>query len=191
MVHGCLRTSDAQSLAFARLAGKALLLRGDIGKTFVALWNYVANITFRSPEEFAAHCHTPDAMAALATEPLIPLTEQQRESVSADYARTCITAQLAARGLPLDSKPVSTRGNRPYDALAPLWLQDESLSPGDWSSKAAVHFNTAFRSCGNHTCMKRVCYKGKHGRKGLYRMLYWHWRLCPSKKKPIKRFGNA
>ncbi len=115
------------------------------------------------------------------------MTEQQRHVVSADYTRECITAQLAARGLPLDSKPVPTCGDRPFDASAPLWLQDASLSPEDWSSKAAVHFNTAFRSCGNHLCMKRVCYKGKHGKKGLCRMLYWHWRLCPSRKKPGKK----
>ena len=38
-----------------------LCLRGDIAKTFVAMLQYVASITFRSPETFAAHCQTENA----------------------------------------------------------------------------------------------------------------------------------
>ena len=34
--------------------------------------------------------------------------------------------------------------------------------------------------------MPRVCLKGKHGRKGLCRFLFWHWALKPSRKDAAK-----
>ena len=164
-----------------------LLLRADLARTFVQIWQYVASVCFRSPEAFAAHCGSEEAMTALASEPLIPLKEAQKEVLSGDYARACITSQLEARGLSSDAKPPSTAGERPFESLAPRWLQDKHLSADGWSSKAVVHFNTAYRTCGNHSCLPRVCYKGKHGRKGLCHMLYWHWRTRLPKKDASKR----
>ena len=63
-----------------------LLLRADFAGTFVQLWQCVASVYFRSPEAFAAHCGSEEAMTALASEPFIPLKEAQKEVLSGDYA---------------------------------------------------------------------------------------------------------
>ncbi len=63
-----------------------LLLRADLARAFVQIWQYVASVYFRSPEAFAAHCGSDEAMTAFASEPLIPLKEAQKEVLSGDYA---------------------------------------------------------------------------------------------------------
>ena len=98
------------------------------------------------------------------------------------YGKSCVDSQLEARDISADAHKVASKINRPYESLAPLWLGDSHLSSDEWASKAVVHFNTSFRKAGNHVCTKRVCYKGKWGRKGFCRMLYWHWRNVESKK---------
>ena len=69
-----------------------------------------------------------------------------------------------------------------YESLAPMWLRDAEMCSSAWSARAAKHFNTAYRACGNHTCLPHVCFKGKYGKKGLCRMMYWHWRERPSRQ---------
>ena len=102
--------------------------------------------------------------------------------MDATYGKSCVDSQLEARNITADAHKVAPKIKRPYESLAPLWLGESQLSSDEWASKAVVHFNTSFRSCGNHVCSKRVCYKGKWGRKGFCRMLYWHWKRCTNKQ---------
>jgi len=164
-----------------------LLLGSDIATTFVSVWQYVASVCFRSPEAFAAHCQSDAALEQLSKEELIPLSEAQKESVAPQYAFECTKQQKLARGLDTASTSVPKGVKRPYEPIGPKWLADASLTPDQWSSQAVCHFNTSFRACGNHKCMPRVCLKGKHGKKGLCRFLFWHWCLKPSRKDAMKQ----
>ena len=79
---------------------ETLLLGSDIATTFVSVWQNVASVCFRSPEAFAAHCHSDAALQQLSTEELIPLTKTQKESVAPQYAHDCCVQQKIASWLP-------------------------------------------------------------------------------------------
>ena len=70
--------------------------------------------------------------------------------MDANYGKSCLESQWEARNISADDHKVAAKLKRPYESLAPLWLGDSNLPSDEWASKAVVHLNTSFRSCGNH-----------------------------------------
>ena len=47
------------------------------------------------------------------------------------------------------------------------------------------HVAASTRKTGNHVCRPDVCHKGRLGKQGFCRMLYWHWGKHTNEKKAI------
>ena len=157
---------------------------GLLRETLVRIWKYAVSITYRSPEAYAAQNKNREAMEALKEEPQIGFSQSQKELIGESYYQQSLQAQAEARGLN-SGAIIMQKEKRAYEALPPVWLNDDKMSAEEWSKRAVVRFNTSFRSCGNHVCQKRVCLKGKLGRKGLCRMMYFRYveRLGTKKRK--------
>ena len=54
-----------------------LFQSNTIPETFRRLWYFVASMSFTSTEGYAAYPKTAEAMSALSTQPLLPLTKKQ------------------------------------------------------------------------------------------------------------------
>ena len=147
----------------------------DIGETFVRVWRYVASVCFRAPEAYEASFGFANPSTTLGQEPLIPVKAEQLQMVGPERAAAFTQAQLDARGVVEEATHAGRQLQRPYESVSPSWVADPNLSDAEWGAKAVTHFNTAFRSCGNHCCIPRVCFKGKMGKKNLCRMFFWHW----------------
>ena len=161
------------------------LLQGSlrqIAELFVSVWKYVASVCFRSPEAYAASMPDDAGMPTLALEPLLDVKPQQERMIGPERAASSYAAQREARGIEDSTSKPDPDAPRPFESIAPKWIADKKLSGRQWGAKAARHFNTSFRSCGNHCCTPRVCFKGKYGKKGLCRMLFWHWAPVHSKR---------
>ena len=108
---------------------------------------------------------------------------------------------------PLCSGPLCSGPLCPGLLRAPLRFytsalySDASVDSGGWAAAAAQEVITHVLKTGNHVCRADVCHKGRIGKLGFCRMLFWHWvrytretgeeaaRRCKasSKKKKLRR----
>ena len=136
-------------------------------------WYFAASICFRSTEAFSHYLNEPHAARVLRSEPLLPVTKKQRLLVGEERAAESLRQQLQARGL--SAPPDTTELRAPLRFFVPHAYGDECLPSGTWAATAVRDVSTATARTGNHVCRKDVCYKGRIGKKGFCRMLFWHW----------------
>ena len=129
-------------------------------------------------------------MQVLAKLPLLPLTQKQRGMIGEDRVRESLSAQLRARGV--HEYPERSAAPRRVPFLTSTKHKDAGLSPCAWSSHAVEEIATATLKTGNHVCRPDVCHKGRVGRRGFCRMLFWHWaRSVHPKKGPIATMAHG
>ena len=161
-----------QVLGFARPSD--LFGNGEFACMFRRVWQYVASICFRSAEAFAAHTSEHAATTALQTSPLMPVTQKQQGMIGVKRTQEAIGAQLLARGLKATPTALSTRRG-PFVYWTPERYNDPGLSSSTWAAETTHDVNAGCLKCGNHECRRDVCYKGRIGKQGFCRMLFWHW----------------
>ena len=49
------------------------------------------------------------------------------------------------------------------------------MSSSDYAAMVVQDVHAATMSYGNHVCKPRVCHKGRIGKLGFCRMVFWHW----------------
>ena len=153
--------------------------RGRLLDTFRRLWRFIASICFRSTEAFADFLGEDAAKEALRAQPLLSLTESQRRMIGEARVRECMSAQLDARGLTQMPK-VGPRP--PAVSYTPLIYASPYASSSEWARFAAVDVLAMTLKAGNHVCRADVCHKGRIGRLGFCRMLFWHWARMRTRK---------
>ncbi len=141
--------------------------------TFRRLWYFVASISFRSTEAFADYLKDPAAIAALAQLPLLHLTNKQRGMIGAQRVNESYDAQVIARGL--DERLPRSCEKEALSYVPSTAHGDPGVSSAQWSTQMVSIVLVATRKTGNHVCRPDVCHKGHIGKKGLCRMMYWHW----------------
>ena len=140
---------------------------------FRRLWYFVASISFRSTEAFAAYLHEDAAMAALAQQPLLPLTKKQRGMIGEERAQESQRAQLRARGLNEMPAQAALPGEVYY--FPSQAHGDGHVTSANWAAQVTEDIAAMTRRAGNHVCRPDVCHKGRLGEKGFCRMFFWHW----------------
>ena len=163
--------------------------RGILDEMIRRVWTFVSSICFRSSEAFARYLKDDSASAALQCAPLMPLSEKQRCMIGPQRTQESFHAQLKARGLkepcPADkivrwkhtSWPPAAYRSRSWHKLRRRGIP----SCSDFSAVAIQDVHSASLSFGNHVCKPRVCHKGRIGRMGFCRMMFWHWAKVPRK----------
>ena len=160
-----------QLLVFAHPAD--IFAHGRIHDAVRQCWYFAASICFRSTEAFAHYLREPDAMSVLRAEPLLSLTMKQRLLVGEERAAESMKHQLRARGL--SEPPATTEARAPPRFFVPATYGTEALPSPTWAAAAVRDVSAATARTGNHVCRKDVCYKGRIGKLGFCRMLFWHW----------------
>ena len=133
------------------------------------------------------------AMSTLRDLPLLPLNEKQLADVGVAVASASKRAQLQARGLPTDIV-ITLEASTKFDAKhkcrqwVPSFLTNSNLSGNDWAASAVTRLVVHIRKLGNHTCIARVCLKGRLGKQGKCRLGFWNFRVARTKRtKPVKK----
>jgi hypothetical protein len=157
-----------------------LVYSGDIATVFRRMWHFVASISFRSVEGFAAYTNEKAATKILTTIPLLPITGKQRIYLGGTRAKEAIDTQLRARGL--ESAPPTTDPPRLKHYVPTLYNNATALA-SDYAAVAVTEVNTGAINTGNHVCLPHVCFKGRGvGKLGFCRMFFWHWTQITTKK---------
>ena len=121
---------------------------------FRRLWYFVASISFRSTEAFAAYLQEDAAMVALAQQPLLPLTKKQRGMIGEERARESERAQLHARGLSEMPAQVALPGEVYY--FASQVHVDREVTSANWAAQVTVKIASMTRRAG---LMGGVCHQ--------------------------------
>ena len=140
---------------------------------FRRLWYFVASISFRSTEAFADYMHVGSAMEALHDEPLLHMTKKQSGMIGEARARESMRAQSLARGL--QEIPYRKSYFSPMSYVTSTVHTNSSVDASSWGKQCVRSVMASTRKTGNHVCRADVCHKGKHGKKGFCRFLFWHW----------------
>ena len=163
-----------------------LLSRGTLAETFKRVWYFVASICFRSTEAFANYLSSNSAMEELQQLPLLPLSQKQRGMVGEERIRATVTAQLRGRGLMASPIASTSVGNMPFFPSSAC--ADAAVNASAWSQSAVREAQHRTQKTGNHVCKASVCHKGRIGKMGFCRMLFWHWcRGVDEKKKEVAK----
>ena len=91
-------------------------------------------------------------------------------------------AQLHARGISTTDLPNAAdevKKRRRYKHLPwqpSFYGQAQNLSAADWASAAVRDMSTASLSFLSHECRPDVCHKGKVGKMGYCRLMFWQWK---------------
>ena len=120
------------------------------------------------------------AMVALQQAPLLQVSPKQAELLGNNTIAKSYRMQAEARGIRKEDVITSTackgfwkaHKNRPWQSD---FMADDTMSSSAWSHKAALEFLCVVKQCGNHTCIPRVCRKGRIGRQGFCRLGFWRW----------------
>ena len=147
---------------------------------FRKVWYFVASISFRSSEGFAAYTGERAALEALRNAPIVPITPKQRGLLGEERTRQASEAQLHARGLTEQRAPKAQRPAVKFQV--PDIFKSASASSAEWSEEAMTNIHAKVLKTGNHICRADVCYKGRIGKHGFCRMLFWHWVQYTTKK---------
>ena len=137
------------------------------------MWYFVASITFRSSEAYAAYTGEGSALEVLSTEPLLSITPKQRALIGKERTEDSIRAQLHARGL--SQVPELEGPVREAKYYVPNMYSDDSVGSSVWAAESVHEICASTRKAGNHVCRSDVCHKGRIGRYGFCRLGYWHW----------------
>ena len=140
---------------------------------FRRLWYFVASLSFRSTEAFADYLNVDTAMQALQTEPLLHLTKKQRGMIGEVRFRESMQAQVQARGL--QEMRYNTSCGSAVSYVSSTVHKNSSVDERNWSKHAVQSVMASTRRTGNHVCKPEVCHKGRHGKKGFCRFLFWSW----------------
>ena len=150
---------------------------------FRRLWYFVASISFKSTEGFAEYLNEKEALTALQTLPLLPLTKKQRGMIGEQRSYEAERAQLCARGLQ-QTPIVDTATVSPFSFKASAVHADPNVNSSSWSRSMATDIAKGTPIMGgNHVCRDDVCHKGRIGRRGFCRMMFWHWARHVEEKK--------
>ena len=175
--------------------------RGNLKDMIKRVWSFVSSICFRSSEAFARYLSEDSAVDALKCAPLMPLSEKQRCMIGPQRTQESYRAQLKAREMK-EPCPAEDIISCKYETWTPAayrsrsWYKsrDEKTDPLPSSVFAAVavrDVHAATLSFGNHVCKPRVCHKGRIGRMGFCRMMFWHWAKVPRKISGKRKRDNA
>jgi hypothetical protein len=119
-------------------------------------------------------------MEALRQSPLLPVTPKQRGMVGTVRTNDCIETQYRSRGS--DAKSVQAKKKPVVKYYMPKLYGDRTISAAGWAAAAVVDVLASTLKSGNHVCRNDVCHKGRIGRLGFCRMMYWHWVQYKGKK---------
>ena len=75
-------------------------------------------------------------------------------------------------------------------ALLARFTEQDGTSGSDFAAVAIQDVHSATLSFGNHVCKPRVCHKGRIGRMGFCRMMFWHWARVPRKTSGKRKRDN-
>ena len=164
---------------------KDLFQSNIIPDTFRRLWLFMASVSFRSTEGYAVN--TEETMSEVAKQQLLPLTKKQCGMIGEDRVRAAHKAQLLARDV--SATPITKETIRQMFDCTSQMHANTVLSASPWSARSVVEMALAIRKAGNHVCRPDVYHKGRMGRKGFCRMLFWRWArsLDTKTKKPVAR----
>ena len=151
------------------------------------VWYFVASVCFRSTEGFADYLGVASATETMQNEPLFPLTKKQRPMLGEVRVRESMAAQLAARGL--SELPGSDASHYPVQYWTSTTHANATLNDSSWAKGAAQTVAASTRKTGNHVCRAEVCHKGKLGKKGFCRMMFWHWAKKFTTRKVSRQSG--
>jgi hypothetical protein len=155
-----------------------LFRRGDLEARIKRAWSFAASICFRSSEALAHYFHEDSAVRALRGLPLMPLNHKQRGMIGPERSKEVMEKQLLARGTVPDNLGTEVQA-APSSIQFHTWQSqsyaDPLLSSADFASMMMVDCHAAVSSFGNHTCRSDVCHKGRLGKIGFCRMMFWHW----------------
>ena len=140
---------------------------------FRRTWAFVASVCFRSTEAFAHYLGEPSAVATLQQLPLMPVTPKQRGMLGAVRTGAALQAQLSARGM-TEMRRVAGEST-PVRYFMPTVYRDSSTNASAWASFVTAEVHAHSLRSGNHVCRREVCHKGRLGKQGFCRMLFWHW----------------
>ena len=104
-------------------------------------------------------------MAALAQQPLLPLTKKQRGMIGEERVRESQRAQIRARGL---FEMPAQRAYTDQMSYFPSKMHSVGdISASEWATWAVDDVALITRKVGNHVCRPDVCLKGRVGKKGF------------------------
>ena len=69
----------------------------------------------------------------------------------------------------------------PFVYWTPERYNDPGLSSSTWAAETTRDVNASCLRCGNHDFRRDDCNKGRIGKQGFCRMLFWHWGLYTDK----------
>ena len=113
-------------------------------------------------------------MDALSRAPLLPLTVKQRGMIGESRVREALAAQLRGRGM-AEPTPPAEIARQSFCTWSPKSYKTANLSSAEYAAAAVKDVHASTLSFGNHVCRADVCHKGRLGRLGFCRMLYWNW----------------
>ena len=158
--------------------------RGDLETRIKRAWSFAASICFRSSEALAHYFHEDSAIHALQGLPLLPLNKKQRGMIGPERSKEVMEKQTLARGMVpgnLDTSVLAAPSGTPFHTWQSQSYADTLLSSADFASMMMADCHAALSSFGNHTCRSDVCHKGRLGKIGFCRMMFWHWYVVTKK----------
>ena len=179
-----------QLLGFAHPAD--LFAHGRIQDAVRKCWYFAASICFRSTEAFAQYLNEPEAVRVLRAEPLLSLTKSSASSSAKNGLRRPWSSSSAPGICPSREQRQSRARPPRFFVCAPAAYGAEAMPSSTWAAAAVRDVSTATARTGNHVCRKDVCYKGRIGKLGFCRMLFWHWSKVvtgPGEVVAVRRHG--
>ena len=83
----------------------------------------------------------------------------------------------------LDPLNDAAAGRPPWLPFCRSYVGDRAAPAEEWSRKLLYEFRHSVVHCaGVHTCMSRVCHKGRLGKSGYCRLGFWHWAEVPNEE---------
>ena len=82
----------------------------------------------------------------------------------------------------------------PMSYISSAAHKNASVDGRSWGKQSVQSIMASTRKTGNHVCRPDVCHKGKHGKKGFCRFLFWHWTKSVDDKGKLvakRSHGNA
>ncbi|MDA8582584.1 hypothetical protein N9L68_00095 [bacterium] len=128
---------------------------------------------YRNTKGFADCLNNPGAMQALRRIPLLPLTKKQRGMIGEERVLQSTKAQLRARGL--SCAPAALDQTHEVSYFPSSFHGDPRVGAAAWSARVVRDVALCTRKTGNHVCRPDVCHRGRIGKRGCCRMLFWNW----------------
>ena len=98
--------------------------------------------------------------------------------IGPERSKEIMEKQTLARGVVsnnLETCVQAASSSLPFQPWQSQLYADPLLSSADYASMMMEDCHKALSSYGNHTCRSDVCHKGRLGKIGFCRMMFWHW----------------